>query len=58
MVGRYGSYPVLPASMAMKAMASITGATAAANQTTQYANLTAQNVKLALEQSHLLFLRV
>ncbi|CAD7965663.1 unnamed protein product [Amoebophrya sp. A25] len=42
--------PVLPASMAVKAMASITGAAAAANQTSQYANLAAQNVDLAIDQ--------
>ena len=42
--------PLLPASMAVKAMASITGAAAAANQTSAYANLAAQNVDLAVDQ--------
>lgn len=42
--------PVLPAAMAVKAMASITSAAAAANQTSSYANLAAQNVDLAIDQ--------
>ncbi|CAD7925742.1 unnamed protein product [Amoebophrya sp. A120] len=42
--------PVLPAAMAVKAMASINSAAAAANQTSSYANLAAQNVDLAIDQ--------
>lgn len=36
--------------MAVKAVASITGCTAAVNQTSQHANLAAQNVQLAVDQ--------
>ncbi len=40
--------PVLPASMAVKSMASMTSAVSAANSTSEFANLAAQNVELAI----------